>query len=504
MRSLRFVVFFVLVALIPCQVASQIERVVIDGKFNDWGQLTLVHTDRPGGGQTPDDIDFDRLWAAYDEDYVFLSFEVGTEINLQSGNQITIYIDSDGNSHTGTPMDGMGVDLEWTFGMRTGRLREGLRWRDIRHDDIGITSAPTVTSNRFEIALDRWVARETYRGRFPGSEWRLVIDDEYGGDRIPNSGEVITISFDKPPMDPVIPIDLAKHDEDHVRLLSYNVFDDGMFDPARTKAFSNILRVIVPDIIGFQEVFSYSALSVQMFVQQAVPPAWPRGFGRWYSARSMGPRNDIVLVSRYPIEEVYPLGGNSAFLLNLAPFFKGDLLLIVAHPPCCQNDIGRQWEIDAMMAFVRDAKEPGGVIDLEPNTPIVLMGDMNLVGYSQQLKTLLTGDIVNTDEYGPPFAPDWDGTDFKDLLPRHTHLPMTFTWYNTDDWFWPGRLDYFVYSDAVAGVGNNFVLFTPGMPSRFRAPYHLKSNTTTKASDHLPVVCDFVLPVRMQGHGISR
>ncbi|MFH1314264.1 MAG: endonuclease/exonuclease/phosphatase family protein [Candidatus Eisenbacteria bacterium] len=503
MRSLRFMIFVALIAIIPCQVASLTERVVIDGEFNDWDHLTLLHTD-PAGDQISGDIDFGGFWASFDRQYVFLSFRVGGKINLQSSNQITMYVDTDANSHTGTPMDGIGVDLEWTFGSRSGRVREGLLWRDIRHGDIGLISAPTVTAGRFEIAIDHRAGLMTYRGRFPSPEWRLVMVDESGGDRIPDAGQVIAIVFDGSPMKSVEPIDLAKHDEDHVRILSYNVERDGIFDsdPARRRAFHAILRAINPDIIGFQEIEYHSTLEIQAFVHNALAPAWPRGFGSWFSARGLGLNNDIVLVSRYPIQEVYPLGGNSAFLVDLSPWYKHNLLLIVAHPPCCTNDIGRQWEIDAMMAFVRDAKEPGGVLDLEPDTPIVLMGDMNLVGDSRQLETLLTGDIVNTDEYGPPFEPDWDGTDFADLMPRHTHLPMKFTWYNPDDYFWPGRLDYFIYSDAVVNVGNNFVLFTPSMPSRLLMPYGLRSDSATRASDHLPVVCDLILPVRMRLHDI--
>jgi len=500
-RSLRFVVFFVLIALIPCQVASLGDRIVIDGEFLDWDPLTLAHTD-PAGDQMSGDIDFGRLWASYDRRYVFMSFEVGAEINLQSSNKITMYIDTDGDSHTGTRMYGIGVDIEWAFGLKSGYLWQGLFRRQIGHDDIGLVSAPTVTSTRFEIAIDRRAGPLGYRKRFPSPMWRIVTVDEDGGDRIPDSGEVITIRFDKAPIEPVSPIDLGKLDRDHLRLLSYNVLWDGIFDPdpQRRQAFAGLIRAVDPDIIGFQEVFSHSALETKAFIYSVLPTGSAKGFGRWYCSKPAAINSDIVLVSRYPIEQAYPVAGNAAFLLDLRPWYECDLLLIVAHPPCCGNDTGRQWEIDAIMAFIRDAKEPGGVLDLEPDTPIVVMGDMNLVGDSQQLKTLLTGDIVNTDEYGPVFAPDWDGTDFTDLLPRHTHLPMTFTWYNPQDAFWPGRLDYFVYSDAVVDIGNNFVLFTPSMPSDDLRSNRLRSHYATKTSDHLPVVCDLVLPVRMRGH----
>ena len=91
-------------------------------------------------------------------------------------------------------------------------------------------------------------------------------------------------------------------------------------------------------------------------------------------------------------------------------------MVIVAHPPCCSNDQGRQDEIDAFMAFLRESKD-GGEFDIAEDTPIVIVGDMNLVGLNQQVKTLLTGDIINEIEYGQDFLPDWDGTALEDVKP---------------------------------------------------------------------------------------
>ncbi|MEZ4930907.1 MAG: hypothetical protein R2788_02090 [Saprospiraceae bacterium] len=66
-------------------------------------------------------------------------------------------------------------------------------------------------------------------------------------------------------------------------------------------------------------------------------------------------------------------------------------MLINAHLRCCGNDFERQREADAFVKFILDAKTPGGVIDLPEGTPFLLSGDLNLVGESQQLTTLLTG-----------------------------------------------------------------------------------------------------------------
>jgi hypothetical protein len=117
-----------------------------------------------------------------------------------------------------------------------------------------------------------------------------------------------------------------------------------------------------------------------------------------------------------------------AFLLDLRPRHGSDLLVILAHPPCCEANAARQAAVDAIMAFVRDAQARRGPVALVPRTPIVLMGDFNLVGSAQQLRTLVAVEIVNTPQFGPAFSPDCDGSALQDLVPRHPDQRMTYTW----------------------------------------------------------------------------
>ena len=123
-----------------------------------------------------------------------------------------------------------------------------------------------------------------------------------------------------------------------------------------------------------------------------------------------------------------------------------------------------------MMAFVRTARN-GGIIT--PDSPMIILGDMNLVGLAQQQRTLLTGDIVDENRFGSDFAPDGDGSALADLKPPVTGLPMFFTWYNSQSPFSPGRLDYIVYTDSVLEPGNRFVLFTPTLSNQTRAAFGL-------------------------------
>lgn len=163
----------------------------------------------------------------------------------------------------------------------------------------------------------------------------------------------------------------------------------------------------------------------------------------------------------------------------------------MAHPPCCSSgDEGRQREINAMMAFVRKSKN-GEAFDIAANTPIMIMGDMNLVGLAQQQRTLITGDITNNTIHGPDFDPDWDGSAFEDAKPMNPELPTSFTWYSSGSSFSAGRLDYIVYSGSVLTLDNSYALFTPSLPADSLTQYGMDPNDATSASDHLPLVADF-------------
>ena len=118
---------------------------------------------------------------------------------------------------------------------------------------------------------------------------------------------------------------------------------------------------------------------------------------------------------------------------------------------------------------------------------------MNFVGFAGQRETFLTGDIFDNAKFGDDFIPDWDSTNFTDLKPFTTDMPMSFTWYDEDNSFSPGRLDYIIYSSSVLKEENSFVLFTPALDADTLTKYNLEERDVVSASDHLPVVGDFSL-----------
>jgi len=460
---------------------SQAARIWMDGNFSDWDSIPPLYSDAIGDQQSGD-IDFGVLKVANDDRFVFFYIEIGDELNMQDDNEITLYLDTDNNASTGIPINGIGAEVKWIFGERWGTYT--YRYT-IYHQYIGLVTAPTVTSDRFEIAIDRTISLFGQE-LFPQNSFRIVFHDNGpGNDYLPDVGDIVSYSFDNYTLPPIIPTSLKKAASLDLRAMTYNVLSNNIFDPALYDTFDRILSAIEPDIIAFEEIYYHTANDVKQLVESILPS----GTGeQWYCQGISG--DDIYAVSRFPILESYALNKSGAFLIDLNTRIDSDLLFIVAHLSFGSYNEARQLEIDEMMAFIREAKEPGGTLTLEENTPILITGDLNLVGYAQQLETLLTGDIVNP-QFGPDFTPDWDGTDFGDLCARLTDLPMFYTWYSASNSYYPGRLDFMIYSDYVLSSERKFVMFTPEMHSDTLGVYGLIADDVTNASDHIPLVSDF-------------
>lgn len=467
------------------------DRTLVDGKFDDWTQQPIWYSDVAGDGGASG-VDFGELRIYHDDEYIFLLLEIGTELNLQDLNEITLYLDTDESPTTGLSINGIGAEVVYTFGDRSGLYYGAGNPTALSHPDIGLVSAPTVTSDRFEIAIKRNL---TLSGIpiFQSNEVKVVVrDNTSNGDMIPASSEEIKYIFSADSLEALPAYSIQKTHDSDLRILSYNVLSDGLFDQSRLPAFTRILQATEPDIIGFQEIYNNSPAQVAAQLESILPSAPGQ---QWYYARQ-GP--DCHAISRYPILASalipgYNQGaGNGAFLIDV-PGIDEDLLFIVAHPPCCTNDAGRQTEVDLMMEFVREAKSGNGPISLAENAPIVIVGDMNLVGDFRQLETLLSGNIANEVAYGPDFTPDWDGSDFLDSHPYTTGSPFSFTWYREGSSFSPGRLDYLIYSGSNLTLQNSFSLFTPRLPQDSLTAHSLLADDVVVASDHLPVLADFEL-----------
>lgn len=474
-------------------------QILLDGRFGDWDSETPIYTDTAGDGGSSG-IDLGRLWAADDPEFFYIHFETGSEILLNSGHKLTLYLDTDVNSATGISVGGIGAELEWRFGDKAGRYKYGTVISTIDQFDILFCGMPAVTAAVFEASFRRDSRPDGTHLLFSGSSVRiLLVDTNTGGDQLPNSPETLSYLLDDGTLPPESGIALGKERATDLRIITNNVLSDGPWGSGKGVKFGRELAAIQPEIINFQEIYNHTPQQTADFVETYLPSDVGED---WYSAGNV----DCRTVSRYPVIQSWPIySGNLAVLLDTTPAIGKELLIVNVHLYCCEDDAGRQAEVDAILSFIRDAKTAGGTITLDLDTPILITGDTNFVGLSQQPTSLLTGDIVDNGTYGADFLPDWDGSDLTDLLSRQTSKRISYTWHNDAGAFWPGRLDYQIYTDSVLGVGNHFILYTPDMPADSLARYSLLASDS-QVTDHLIVCADFrpVEPADTVEHELGR
>ncbi len=468
------------------------QPILLDGHFEDWKEIDNLYLDTEGDGLAG--LDLLSVSISSDSARVFFFLEFAEELAILKNNELTLYFDTDNDTATGLSIGGLGAEMAWNFGRKEGAHFSGGDSTRITHGDIGLITLPTITSRYIEIAVDR-------SDLPPGSDlsepihsftFLLVDEQDPQGDRLPDTDGGLYVELSADGGIPWETCPLARFADTDIRIMSQNVLHDGLYNEERSPAHARILRALDPDIVALQEMWQTSNQATIAYLDSIMPLPGDQG---WYSTEMEG---HVVTASRFPIMGNWTLWGHSGSrIMALLVQIDADhqVLVMNCHWSCCGADENRQLQADTTIAFLRDAFSAGGQIDLSPNTPVVILGDMNLVGDSQQLTTLLTGDIQNEVEFGPDYPPDWDGSDLRDLCPVHLSERVAFSWQNEGEGYSPGRLDYIVYTDHVTEVRNNFILNTRTMTDEQLSANGLLRTDSKVASDHLALVADFsILP----------
>lgn len=486
--SIKSVFTTFLLCLIPFPIAAQALPIAIDGQFADWVASTATLEDV---GDSGSNLDLLRMSVANDEKYLYLKFELSEELVLIDNNSLTLFIDGDNNQLTGKAVNGIGAELELRFSDLEGVFHTGSANFYLNFDEIGFHHLPNFSSNIFELAIGRNSIPNGTNPLFSGNEAKILLQNGASGDKMPNTGQTFTYAFDETPTPAYQAIDLPKQQAHHIRVVTWNTLYDGLLDTERRPHFKRIMAALQPDLVTFNECWDMTAGQAASFMNEAVPLG---GFQSWNAAKLEAGN---ITVSRFPILEnwaFYPNHRLVATLIDLPNnLYSKDFLLVNGHLRCCEANFERQLEADAFAKFVLDAKTPGGSIDLPEGTPIVLSGDMNLVGWQDQYTTLVTGQIINTNVFGNGGPLDWDGTDLQDVLALQADQRMAYTWHEEGNSYPPSRLDFHFCTNSVMQVAKAFILQTEIMPSQRLALYGLFANDNSIASDHLPAVTDFEL-----------
>ena len=465
--------------------------ITIDGLFDDWAEVDVSYSDSQGDGA---DADFADIKITYDNDFLFIYFNVHDgEYLMQDWNEFHLYIDADNDTTTGYFINGIGAELDWLFGDRSGSyyIMDGII--DIYQNDLTLRMAPTITNHEFEICISRNSNVLTMDGTQVLVEGKVILTDTgQNADQIPDENGGISFSIGEDYIVPPTPITFDKRDETDIRLVTHNVWSSSLLDPNYEVYFQRIYQALDPDIVALQEMYENTNQLHSLF-NDWFPDE------QWYVSSQF---RDNIIISKYPVlEEDYFTSSERTMvaLLNTDDELGSDLIIFNSHLACCDNDESRQYDADEFVSNWRDWREnDNGPFTLTEGTPFVYVGDFNLVGYRQQLTTFTEGDIEDENTFGDDYNLDWDNTSIADLFSRHSHIRMGYTWRWDNSSFSPGKLDYVLYTDSVLDTSKHFVFNTLTMDSASLAEYGLEEMDSYNSSDHSPRVLDIKIPADVE------
>lgn len=477
--------------------------VLPDGELDEWQGMAPAWRD-PSGDGSPGGLDLGTLYLADDGESLFLALDVGRETILQNapdepaGTDLRLFLDQDARAQTGLQIGDLGAEVEIRFGRREV-LRYGVRPGETEETEhltpgaYGLQTLPTHSASRFEIRLP-----------LPRSGHPLRLFLQAGtGDRLPDTGH-LAYSPSPDPLSPPEPISLDRPD-DTLRLLSLNLnrrLDEPDSDPADVEAQARILRTTRPDVVNLQELYTWNAEQARAWVTEVLPlgpgsgsrPSGAdeaAGSPRWHVAKA----EDCVTLSRFPVTASTSVDGNLVVALDV-PATGGadeqavDLVIFNVHPPCCEDDAGRDREMDHVAATWRDLLRGEGPFPVPSDVGAVILGDFNYVGFRRQVEVVRDGVFIDP-EHGPAFSPGRSRGSLAVAPLRHSHARWAYTWRDDGSAYAPGRLDWVFYTADALELVKGYILDTTTMPPAALEGWDLEPTDSLRASDHRALVVDF-------------
>ena len=454
----------------------------IDGFFDDWIGISNTYIDSEFDSQSTELLNFS---VSNNHEYLFVRIKLGDQIDLTepyfNSAELFIYIDADNDNSTGYSTNNIGSEYGINFFDKFIFDDSNTSFVDtLSLYDLDVIPLPTITSDEFEIAINRFLFSDTIA---------ISIKESLGNDKMPDSGEVFTYAFDNSIPSAIQSTDFSKNEPTHLRLMTYNVWSNGLINYNRVDEHRRIFESANADMITFQECGNTNYNDVLDFLDtnsMHYPYIYP----------DLNSGN--LTISKFPSIQSWQVANKiDAELIDLPDsIYSTDILIINGHPPCCANNQGRQEHFDALIQFINDAKTVGGNIDLPMNTPITFSGDMNLVGYSEQYYTIVNGMVSDTETFGNGGFPDWDNSPFKDQVSYFNENNIAYTWDKSNPSagdFPPGRLDFIFFTNSVMTCDKSFILSTEHMSPDLLESNNLFWEDTRIASDHFPVIADFVI-----------
>lgn len=422
-------------------IASASPPIVLDGFFDDWRGIAFDRVDAPNDGEGAFDVC--RVSATARGTVVFVRFSVGRVVTLQAGaeNDGTLIAEFETDAGRRLAIDLRGRKL-WLDGREENR---------IGHAEVGFMSAPTHSSEQFEMRVDlRPLGVKPGDGvtiRFRGSD---EIDEPV---RVTTNDEAIEHDEGS----------IERTDGTALRVASLNVYHNGLTKPERREAIGRLIRAIDADVYCIQEEWRTPAEEIGAAFDAATGAA----SGTWLARTSGG----AAIVSRLRVE--FSAQTPERMSLGVVTTTDGGRVAVASvHLKCCGYD--GSMEDRTRTEEMRSAEE---VIHpmLRAGAGVVIAGDWNLVGSALPLEVMTRSD----------------GPGMRRIIPRHLDGVDCHTWRNAEQSFPPGMLDIVVHSEGLVAL-RSFVFDTADL-SESRLEAAGLERTDSEASDHLMLVTDFAL-----------
>jgi len=228
---------YLLFTLVYINLNAQSAPITIDGVFDDWTADLTTFTDV---SENLSGVDLLEIQVTNDENYLFIKIKTNTEFDLTDDTtpqDIGLYIDTDNSDTTGYNIQsGYGSELGILFNQYLAHYNV-TPYSQIGFSDFSFRSAPTVTSNEFEIAIKRNTIPDGINPLFTNNTIKILLKNTNNSDNLPNIGTIFSYTFDETPVTPYTPIELVKENPNFIRIASYNTELDGLMADDRLPYF---------------------------------------------------------------------------------------------------------------------------------------------------------------------------------------------------------------------------------------------------------------------------
>jgi hypothetical protein len=372
----------------------------------------------------------------------------------------------------------------------------------IARHSLGLTALPTSSAPRFEVRLSRRGAP----GVAPfGPRLRLAVVYAEEGRELDRT-TIGSYAF-RTPMGEPTPVTsqsrLAKA-PGSLRIVQWNVAWQRF--PRQAADFARVLAALEPDVILLDELPGDGDPAEIAGVFASEPLA---GLGTWrfVLGESGGIQRALVAAKDREIRPANPLlrvdypEGALETLMALAPEDQraareretrggvpvagawvdvdGQEVLFVAMDLVSRGWLGSPRDVQRTMQATR-VREQIVLARGDSGAPVVIAGDLNLVGSREPLFALVRGL-------------DIDGSSLVPVDAERLGERSITTWRGPEDVFSPGRLDYVLVPDAAISVLNSFVFATEDLDDITLERLGLERDLSMRLSDHLVSVVDLRL-----------